>query len=228
VTGTPYPYPAIDPASNQILAFFGRKGSGKSLAAREHFRQWPGVDRLVVDIAGDADPGEDLRPVMLHGLLVQLPERTDPQQPETYRWIADPKSPTFRQDIDAAIGAALFPKDRPVLLWIDEGGEAFPVNQLGPHGRLLLHQSRHYGASALICAPRPKTLDPLTYGQADRVLMFDVPSPLDRQRLADTIGLPPAKLTRAMDETNRRGKWWSTMFHAEDHQLYRVPPFQIT
>ncbi len=131
-------YPAIDPESNQILAFFGRKGSGKSAAAREHFRQWPGCDRLVIDVTGDADPGDDLQATVLHGPLVE--------------------------DIDKAIGAGLFPRDRKMLLWIDEGGEAFPVNQTGPNGRLLLHQSRHYNASALICAPRPKGLDPLSYG----------------------------------------------------------------
>jgi hypothetical protein len=229
VTGArTWAYPAIDPESNQILAFFGRKGSGKSAAAREHFRQWPGCDRLVIDVTGDADPGDDLQATVLHGPLVQLPERTDPQRPEVYRWIADPKAASFREDIDKAIGAGLFPRDRKVLLWIDEGGEAFPVNQTGPNGRLLLHQSRHYNASALICAPRPKGLDPLSYGQADRVLMFDVPSPLDRQRLADTIGLAPRKLDTVLSETDRRGKFWSTMFHAEEHRLYRLAPFPLT
>jgi hypothetical protein len=225
---TTYPYPAIDPESNQILTFFGRKGSGKSLAAREHFRSWPGADRLVIDINGDADPGADLSPIPLRGPLLQLPDRTEPERPEVYRWIADPKAPSFREDIDKAIGSALFPRERKVVIWIDEGGEAFPVNQTGPNGRLLLHQSRHFLTSALICAPRPKGLDPLTYGQSDRVLMFDVPSPLDRVRLADTIGLPPTKLTAAMDETKRRGDFWSTMYDASDHRLYRIPPFELT
>jgi hypothetical protein len=170
----PWPYPVVDPTKNQIFTFFGRKGSGKSQAAREHFRAWPGTDRLIIDINGDADPGEDLGAIVLRGPLVQLPPRRDPQVPDTYRWIADPKSPSFREHIDQAIGAALFPRDRKVLLWIDEGGEAFPVNQTGPNGRLLLHQSRHFLCSALICAPRPKGLDPLTYGQSDRVLLFDM------------------------------------------------------
>jgi len=224
----PVAYPVLDPTKNQILAFFGRKGSGKSAAAREHFRGWPGADRLIIDINGDADPGADLDVIVLHGPLVQLPERRDQRMPEVYRWIADPKSPTFREDVDKAIGAALFPRDRKVVIWIDEGGEVFPVNQTGPNGRLLLHQSRHFDVSALICAPRPKGLDPLAYGQADRVLMFDVPSPLDRQRLAETIGINPAKLATVMDVTNRRGPHWSTLYDSADHQLYRVPPFELT
>lgn len=222
------PYPPIDPEQNWILAFFGRKGSGKSAAAREHFRQWPGVDRLVIDINGDADPGDDLQAVTLHGPLVQLPDRDDPERPGVWRWIADPKAATFRQQVDQAIGAALFPRERHVLLWIDEAGEAMPVNQTGPNARLLLHQSRHFHTSALLCAPRPKGLDPLSYAQADRVLMFDVPSPADRERLADTIGLSAVKLTAAMDDTNSRGSWWSTMFDAGEHRVYRLPPFPLT
>lgn len=223
-----YPYPVIDPAEDSILAFFGRKHSGKSAAAREHFRGWPGVDRVIIDVNSDADPGEDLQPTVLRGPLVQLPQRRDPRVPEVYRWIADPKSPSFREDIDKAIGACLFPRERRVLIWVDEAGEAFPVNQVGPNGRLFLHQSRHFGASGLLCAPRPKGLDPLTYGQADRVTLFDVPSPMDRQRIADTIGLEPKRLNAVMDQTKRKGPYWSTMYTAAEHQLYRIPPFQLT
>lgn len=223
-----FPYPAIDSTQNQIMTFFGRKGSGKSVAAREHFRAWPGADLLVIDINGDADPGDDMQAIVLRGPLVQLPARKDSRVPETYRWIADPKAATFREDIDKAIGAALFPRDRKVVIWIDEGGEAFPVNQTGPNGRLLLHQSRHFDTSALICAPRPKGLDPLTYAQSDRVFLFDVPASMDRQRIAETIGITAVKLSSVMDETNRRGKHWSTMYHAHEHQIYRLPPFALT
>lgn len=223
-----YPYPALDPQDDSILAFFGRKHSGKSAAAREHFRGWAGVDRVIIDVNSDADPGQDLQAHVLRGPLVQLPERREAAVPEVYRWIADPQAPSFREDIDKAIGACLFPRDRRVLIWVDEAGEAFPVNQVGSNGRLLLHQSRHFGVSALLCAPRPKGLDPLTYGQADRVLLFDVPSPMDRQRIAETIGVAPRKLTAVMDETNRRGDYWSTMYTAQEHQLYRLPPFELT
>lgn len=223
-----WPYPAIDPADNMILCFFGRKGSGKSALAREHFRSWPDTDRLVIDINGDADPGDDLDPITLRGPLVQLPPRRDPKAPETFRWIADPKSPSFHEDVDKAIGAALFPRDRRVLIWIDEVGEACPANRTGPNARLMLHQSRHFLVSALLCGPRPKGLDPLTYAQADRVLMFDVPASLDRARLAETIGIPAVTLSREMDTTKRKGDHWSTMYNAREHRLYRLPPFQLT
>lgn len=223
-----WPYPVIDPAENTLLAFFGRKGSGKSAAAREHFRAWPGVDRLVIDVNGDADPGADMDATVLRGPLVQLPPRRDPQIPETYRWIANPQAETFQQDIDHALGAGLYPRERKVLMWVDESGEAFPANRTGPNGRVWLHQSRHFSASGLLCAPRPKGIHPLTLAQADRVVMFDVPHPLDRERLAEGIGVPPAKLAAVLDETRKRGPYWSTMYHAAEHRLYRLPPFELT
>jgi hypothetical protein len=228
VTEQVWPYPVIDPTANQIILCVGRKGSGKSAAAREHFRGWPGADRLVVDVNGDADPGEDLDAVVLHGPLVQLPPRRDPKIPDTYRWIADPQAESFYEDIDKALGAGLFPRDRKVVMWVDEAGEAFRANRTGPNGRTWLHQSRHFNASGLLCCPRPKGIDPLAVAQADRVLMFDVPHPLDRARLAEGIGISPAKLDEVMDETRRRGPFWSTLYHATEHRLYRIPPFELT
>lgn len=223
-----FPYPVIDPTQNQIILAVGRKGSGKSAAAREHFRAWPGADRLVIDVNGDADPGSDLDAIPLHGPLVQLPPRRDERVPDVFRWIADPQADSFAEDIDKALGAALFPRDRKVVVWVDEAGEAFPANRTGPNGRTLLHQSRHFDCSAILCCPRPKGIDPLCLAQADRVLMFDVPSPLDRQRLADGIGIAPATLAAEMEATKRRGAHWSLMYHAHEHQLYRVPPFELT
>jgi hypothetical protein len=51
---------------------------------------------------------------------------------------------------------------------------------------------------------------------------------MDRQRIAETIGINAVKLATVMDETGRKGKYWSTMYHAEDHAIYRLPPFELT
>jgi hypothetical protein len=225
---TVFPYPVIDPEQNQLMLFVGRKGSGKSVAAREHFRGWSTMDRLVIDVNGDADPGDDLDAQILRGSVTQLPARRHADTPEVYRWIADPSAPTFAEDIDHALGAMLYPREQKVVGWVDEAGEAFPAGRLGPHARTLLHQSRHFSASCIMCCPRPKGIDPLCLSQADRVLMFDVPHPLDRQRLAEGMGIRPAVLDRELDETRRRGPHWSTMFLAAEHRLYRVPPFTLT
>lgn len=224
-----YPYPVIDPTANQIVVAVGRKGSGKSKAAREHFRHWPATDRLIIDINGSADPGDDQDVVMLRGgPPMELPPRRDPDVPVTCRWIADPRAATFRDDVDRALGAALYPKERRTLVWVDEMGEVFAAGQTGPNARLLLHQSRHHRTSALLCGPRAKMIDPLVLGQADRVLMFDLPNSLDRARIAENIGIPLAKLHDVLNETSRRGAHWSTLYVAEEHRLYRVPPFQLT
>ena len=226
-----HPFPPIDPsADSQIILAVGRKGSGKSESARTFFRSWPGIDRLVVDITGDADPGDDLNPVILRELPTRLPPRPPDERhtPRTFRWIADPTAPTFLDDVDRAIGLGLYPKDQQILLWIDEAGEVFKAGQVGPNGRTALHQNRHFKVPMLLCCPRPKGIDPLCVSQADRVLIYDLPHPLDRARISENIGIPPRVLDRELDETRRRGPHWFTMYVAAEHQLYRCPPLPRT
>lgn len=223
-----YPFPPIDPSGDsQIILAVGRKGSGKSESARTFFRAWPALDRLIIDVTGDADPGADMDVIPLTGTLPErLPKRPEDKKgiPRTFRWIANPKSETFADDCDRAIGLGLYPKDEEILLWVDEAGEVFKAGTTGPHGRTALHQNRHYKLPMLLCCPRPKGIDPLCVSQADRVLIFDLPHPLDRARIAENIGIPPKILDRELDETKRRGKYWFTMYDAADHQLYRCPP----
>jgi hypothetical protein len=219
-----YPWPPIDPTKNQIVLAVGRKGSGKSISARTMFRSWPGSDRVVLDVTGDAHPGADLAPITLPREAGALP-RLDPDRgPQVYRWIPDTRSATYRDDLDRAIGLGLFPKDRPVLIWIDEAGEVFPANRVGPHGRTALHQSRHHNLSMLLCCPRPMGIDPLCIAQADRVLMYDVPHPADRERLAQNIGISPRTLSTELTTTKKRGPYWYLMYVAAEDQLYRCPP----
>jgi hypothetical protein len=218
-------FPAIDPDANTIVLAVGRKGSGKSVLARELFLGWPNVDRLVIDPTGDADPGEGA--VTLTTIPKQLPERRRGGPPILARYVANPAAPTYHDDLDRALGLALYPKGRRVLVWIDEGGEVFPVNP-GPNARTLLHQSRHWNASAIIACPRPKDIATLVPAQADYIAIFDVPSPHDRQRLAETMGWPPAKLNAALEDCTRRGAHWFLLFDARAHELYLCPPLPMT
>lgn len=239
-------FPTIDPLLNQITLVLGRKGSGKSVWARETFRGWPGVDKLVIDPTGDADPGQVLaggvRCVTVHKLPESLPTAAQVSRSITtadapasrapqnvaVRWIADPGSPTYRDDLDRAVGLALYPKNRRVLLWVDEAGEVFPANRTGPNARTLLQQSRHWYTSLLMCCPRPITIDPLCIAQADRVVIYDMPHPRDRERVAASIGIEPRVLIEALDETRARGPYWYLLYDAREHQMYRCPPLPMS
>jgi hypothetical protein len=226
----PLPFPPLDPDRNQIVLCVGRKGSGKSVAGRELFRAWPNVDRLVIDPTGDADPGADLDPVTLRTLPPVgqgLPARKN-GLPGVWRFIADPRKPTYHDDLDNAVGLALYPKHRRTLLWVDEAGEVFPAGRTGPHGRTLLHQSRHWQASAVLCCPRPMHIDPLCLAQADRVLIWDVPQPADRDRLAGAIGWPARRLATELDLMRTAPAHSFLMYVAAEHTLYRCPPMPLS
>jgi hypothetical protein len=219
------PFPRIDPDKNQIIAVFGRKGAGKSVMARETFLSWPGVDKLVIDPTGDADPGPGATTVRT--LPATLPTAGRRGEHTVTRWIADPASPTYAGDVDRALELALYPKDRRVLVWVDEAAEIFPAGGTGPAGRLLLRQSRHWYTSLILCNPRPIGLDPLCLSQADRVVMYDLPHPRDRERIAEAIGVPSRELAPLLDQL-RHLEHWFLMYIAAEHQMYLCEPLPMS
>lgn len=217
-----YPWPQIDVDANQIVVCVGRKGSGKSAAARMLYGHWPGADRVVIDVNGDADPGPDAKRIS-GDPPAKLPER-EHGQPVNLWYVADPMRATYRDDLDRAVRLALFPRDRRTVLWVDEIGEVTQVNKTPPHLRTLLQQSRHFNASAILCGPRPVNIDSLCIAQADRVLIFDLPNPNDRARVADVIGWPPGAFDDACRQVRREGRFWFLMYVAAEHELYLCPP----
>lgn len=219
----------MNPDLNQLMLVIGRKGSGKSVFARETFREWPYVDKLVIDPTGDADPGDDLGTITLRGKPPeQLPAPKRRGEFVVARWIADPSSSTYREDLDRALGAALYPKNRRVVVWVDEAGEVFPANRTGPNARTLLQQSRHWYTSAVLCCPRPINIDPLCLAQADRVVMYDLPHPRDRERVAAAIGIPPVVLAGHLDDVRARGAHWYLLYDARAHELFVCPPLPMS
>lgn len=227
-TASRYAWPPIDPTKNQVIKIVGRKGTGKSEAARMMFRGWPGVTRIVVDPTGDADPGADLKPVAIpNPVPTRLPERDREEPHKVYRWIPDTKAADYKDELDRIFNLGLYPKAEQVVMWVDEDGEVFPAGAIGPARRTSLQQGRHHGLSQIDAGPRVVGLDPLVLAQADRVLMFDTPSVHDRKRLADTLGLKQATLDRELDENRRRGPHWYLMYIAAEHRLYRCPPLPI-
>lgn len=226
-------FPPIDADEESIFLFVGRKNSGKSAAAREIFRWWPGVDKLIIDVNRDVDAGDDLDVQRLPDEPpLELPERRHRDVPEIFQWSPNPARGSFRDDIDRALGLALFPKERPVLEWVDEAGVVFKLQQCGPNGDTTLHQNRHYNVPLLQCCPRPKMIETLCLSQSDRVFMWDVPSPLDRQRLADNLGVPPRDLDRELKRRETEMPPYSSLMWMggtpDVRGLYLIPPFELT
>jgi len=211
----------LDPTLSSLILLVGRKGSGKSVIARNLYRSYP-FDKLAVDVNGDAEPGPDAE--LIRAPLPRFPIGED-GRPRNLHYRADPGSATYRDDLDRAIGMALYPADLLCMVWLDEIGEVTTGNTTPPHLRRLLMQSRHHGpCSALMCGPRPKDINPLCVSQADRIYIFDLPNPMDRQRLAENMGYPPARLNAELEETLRRGKFWHLMYDAATHTMFRMPP----
>lgn len=217
----------IDPTKPIIVSAWGRKGSGKSTFNRRLYQSWPG-DKLCIDVNGDADPGPDAESITLP-LPSRWPSSVPPvgqrPRPRNLHFRADPGSATYTDDLDRAVGLALFPQDHRALVWAGEVGEFMPSAQgTRPHMRRLLQQNRHYHASALFDGPRPVYVDPLVLAQSDLVAIYELPNPNDRARIADTIGYPPARFHDECEATFRRGPYWFLLWVSASHRLYRCAP----
>lgn len=220
----------LDPSKPAIISAWGRKGSGKSTFARRLYQSWP-YDKLAIDVNGDAEPGEDAERVTLP-LPTKFPTGTpgmgERRKPRNLHFRADPGSATYTDDLDRAVGMALFPQALKTLVWCGEVGEFMPnAGSTKPHMRRLLMQNRHYAATALFDGPRPAHVNPLVIGQSDLVAVYHLPNPDDRERVAKTIGYPAARFHVECDETFRRGKYWFLLWVSESHQLYRCAPLPL-
>jgi hypothetical protein len=221
----------MDPAKPQIVSAWGKKGSGKSYLNRLLFRSWP-YDRLVIDVNGNADPGVDTEKI-----TDPLPKRFptgaggvgERRRPQSLHYRAHPGSATYRDDLDRAVGLALYPQDHRTLLWAGEVGELQPYGRPGPHMRTLLQQNRHYNVTALFDGPRPVNVDPLTLAQSNLVAVFPLPNPADRKRIAESIGFDPKAFDRECFATWRRpksasGGGWFVLYDDATETLYRHEP----
>lgn len=220
-----HPLQALDPDRSNIILCIGRKGSGKSYGAELLWHSYP-HDALVVDVTGDANPpgAETITPPLPSSFPHAMPGTDGTIPIKKLRYVPDPGSPTYRDDLDRAVGMVLQPRDKPALVWVDDAGELSSGSYTGPHTRRLLMMSRHHDASAIFTMPRPKNVDPLMLAQADYVLVFDLPSTLDRARVAETIGYPAKRFNDELNETRRRGEHHFLLWVAREAKLYRCPP----
>lgn len=224
-----FPLFNMDFTKSMFITAWGRKRSGKSVFNREIYRSFPG-DKVCIDVNGNAEPGEDAEkvgepvPTAFPSTAPGLGER---RRPRNLHYRAHPASATFRDDLDRAVGLALYPQKHPTLLWAGECGELMPNGKAGPHMRLVLMQNRHYNVTALFDGPRPVYVNPLTLSQSDLVAVFPLPNPNDRKRIADEIGFPLGEFEKACQDTWRRGDHWFVLWDSNGQKLWACPPLPV-
>lgn len=206
----------LDPHMGAIITCLGPKGSGKSKLGMLFFASYP-YDRIVIDIAGDdgpagqgalGDPADE--PVHdLHGHAGDLPARfpehlrRDEWPRLTLRYVPDPGSPTYLEDMDAVVGMA-YRHGRCIVL-VHEIHDLVPANRTPAHTRRVLKHSRHREVTWIGCGPRAKTLDPLQLAQSDLIYTFDMPNIDDRKHLAAGMGWDLQSLSEGLDDLPQHG-----------------------
>lgn len=213
----------IDPHKSAFIDVFGRKGSGKSVLARHIFTSYP-KDRLVVDITGDEHlehvPNvKTIRDPLPGSWPVDFNVLGPSKVRQTLRYVPDAGLPTYRENLDAAVGLAY--QHRDCLAWLDEVGALTKGNRTGPWFMRALHQGRHQGLSLLMCGPRPVDIDPLVLSQADLIYVFQMPHPHDRERVAAAIGWPPKEFGTIVDGLER---YHYLEYNALTQELTQYPP----
>ncbi len=210
----------IDPRKPHQIVICGRRGQGKSELAYRFWETWP-YDRLVIDVTGDV--GRVHPEEHTHDLVDPLPARwpggATNDERVSLRYVPDPGSPTYRDDMDRAVGLAY--AHRRTLLWVEEIGEVAPANRTLPHMRRALHQGRHRDLTLMVTGPRPMDIDPLVLANADYVYVFDLPNPDDRKRIADAIGFDRSELDAGVAGLEDHGY---LRFDASAHELIDCPP----
>lgn len=210
---------AVDPAASVYMSMFGRKRSGKSFLARRFWDTYP-FDSLVIDVNADIDDDE-ARLVRASELPGRFPGPLHRGERVKLRYVPDPGSPTYRDDLDRAVGLVF--RARRKLLWIDEVGDLTNANSTPPYMARALHQGRHRELSMLMCGPRPVDINPLVISQSDYVYVFDLPHPRDRERVAAVIGYPPRDFDEAIAAL---GPHCYLRWDAEHKELIEFPPIR--
>lgn len=221
----------INPDRSNILVFIGRKGSGKSEAARQVWNAWP-YTRAVIDINGDARPDDPTTVTITAPIPAQLPEPQPDERGVTRpvtAWVRiDPRRDNYIADQDDALALGLYPRHRNTLVWVDEYAQMATANAIGPNLRLALQSSRHYHLSLLLAFPRPRFVPRITFEQADRVFIFRTPDRGDRDTIAANIGYPTGLFEAHYQDTMRRHEHAFLLYDANQHVLISCPPLPLT
>lgn len=214
-----------DPRRSLYVFCSGKKGSGKSYMCRSWFDSYP-FDRMVIDPSHDlrADfraDGVEFRELDPAVMPVRLPRREPDEPARTWVLCPDLGADDAVDVMDRAIGLCF--GRGPILLWVDEFGTLTTEHSTPPNTRRVLHHGRHDDISLLVACPRPKKIDALAIGQADKVYTWKTPVPQDRDTIAANIGYPPAEFTAANSRLSVERHDYTLYDDATD-QLWIMPP----
>lgn len=186
------------------VLMLGRTGCGKSTAARAMFLSAPGprlvvdpADSKLTDIPGCAHvygPRENLAPDVLAQRVADGLERV--RDAETIRFV--PGQPTRGHEYDSVYRWAFnrFPR----RVWLDEAGIAAPANGCPEMITAYLVQGRKRQLGHQACHTRAMEISLNLIAQAQHILLWELPHPDDRDRVAKVTGIPVGELTRLMAE----------------------------
>jgi hypothetical protein len=192
----------LDPDKPVFITLLGKKGQGKSKLARVIFNSYP-YDRAILDVNGTDKPDEVDKPETGFHEIDFVPEvwpedLREGEKPLTLYFKPDAGKDDFQEVQDKFVGLCF--RHGSMLLLVHEMGVLARSNRTLPQTRRMLHQGRHRNMSALMCAPRPVTMEPLVIAQSDLVYIFKLPNPKDRRLVADVIGWEPEDLDLAIRE----------------------------
>lgn len=206
----------LDPSKSNFVTIVGKKGSGKSELATRLWHGYP-YDQLCIDPTGDCRV-DDLTRQIHTPLPARFPVDAEGKR-VSLRFVPDPGSPTYEDDLDRAVGLAF--RHRRSMLWVDEVGELTRTGKTSPNFARVLQQGRHRDLTLICCGPRPIAIDPLVVSQADYVYVFQLPNPADRRRVADVIGYDPKAFDAAVHDLAR---YHYLRWDSREQELVEFPP----
>lgn len=219
----------LGPDEGAFVAIFGRKGSGKSELAKSYFCAYP-YDRLLIDAHGDVDPDSTFTTPVGPGLF-EWPEPADGVYPSLRyeidytddELVSGTRIPHWLWLVDQVIGHA-YRLGRPVCIWLDEVGELAPAGRTPGNIVQALHKGRHVHLTLLMAGPRPVGVEVLVLSQADLAAFFEMPHPLDRERVAGALAIPVGELADLLDNLEQYGY---LVFFAASRTLVIMPPLEL-
>jgi len=218
----------LDPEKPVFVSLLGKKGQGKSKLARVIFDTYP-YDRAIIDINGTDKPIELDDPESGYEQITIVPDSwpEDLRQegkPLTLYFQPDPGKDDFLEEQDKFIGLCF--RHGKMLVLIHEMGILAPSNRTPKNVKRMLHQGRHRKLSALMCSPRPITMDSLVLTQSDLVYVFKLPNPKDRRYVADVIGWEPEDFDLAVRELGDHEylRYDDSESEESDMKLISLPP----